>query len=263
MQKHPNHLRVLLAASAFMLIVSGSALARSKAQQAEQPQAEATQTAAPELQYAAAIDSPLRTDADRLQDARRKPAEFLTFAQVTPGMKVLELGSGAGSTAALLALAVAPEGEVWAHNSRVWPQLDARVAGGALPNMRLLVGPFENPIPKNLPPVDLIVMNMAYHDVATFLPDRTGMNQRLFAAVKPGGYLVIVDNAGRPGSGVSETATLHRIDEETVVAELTQAGFTLDARSDYLRAPSDTRELPYFQMGGTPDDKFALRFVKR
>ena len=263
MRKSHNRARALVAASAFMLIVSGTALARPKAPQTELPQAESAQIANPEIQYAAVIDSPLRSEADRQTDAKRQPAEFLAFAQVTPGMKALDLGAGAGATATLLAAAVTQDGEVWAHNSRVWPELDARVIGGAMPNMRLLVGPFENPIPKNLPPLDLITLNMAYHDVATFLPNRAAMNQRLFAALKPGGHLVIIDNAGKPGSGLSETATLHRIDEETVVADMIQAGFTLDARSDYLRAPSDTRELPYYKMDGAPDDKFALRFVKK
>jgi predicted methyltransferase len=263
MRNHITRARALLAASALMLAITGPALARPKAPQAEPPQAESAQLATTEMQFEAIINSPLRSEADRHKDARRKPAEFLAFAQVTPGMKVLELGSGSGATAVLLALAVGPDGEVWAHNSRVWPELDARVVGGTLPTLRLLVGPFENPIPKNMPPLDLIVMNMAYHDVATFLPDRSTMNQRLYAALKPGGHMVIIDNAGKPGSGVSETNTLHRIDEETVVAELIEAGFTLDARGDYLRAPSDPRELPYFRMEGAPDDKFALRFVKK
>jgi predicted methyltransferase len=158
---------------------------------------------------------------------------------------------------------VAPDGDVWAHNAREWPELDARVAGGALPNLRLLLGPLDNPIPKNLPPLDLITMNMAYHDIANIRADRAAMNQRLYAALKPGGYLVVIDNAAKPGSGLSEVGTLHRIDEETVVDEVTKAGFAVDARSDYLRAPSDPRELPYFRMEGAPDDKFAIRFVKK
>jgi predicted methyltransferase len=246
MQKQNRLARAVLAASLFTLFGSVTASAQT----------------APSL-YQAAIDSPVRSEADRKNDAKRKPDEFLAFARVGPGMKALDIGAGAGATAVLLAVAVTPGGEVWAHNSWLWPELDARVAGGALPNLRLLLGPTDNPIPKNLPPLDLITMNMAYHDIATFLADRTAMNLRLYKALKPGGYLVVVDNAAKPGSGVSETGTLHRIDEDTVVAEMTQAGFTVDARSDYLRAPSDPRELPYFKMAGAPDDKFAIRFVKK
>jgi predicted methyltransferase len=258
MQKQNYRQRALLAAAAFMLIGTGTAHAQS-----EPPQAEPAQLATEQTQYQAVIDSPLRSDADRRNDARRKPAEFLAFAQVAPGMKALDFGSSGGATAVLLAVAVTPGGEVWAHTSRPWPELDARVAGGALPNLHLLLGPVNNPVPKNLPPLDLITINMAYHDIAAIRADRPAMNQRLYAALKPGGYLVVVDNAAKPGSGVSDAGTLHRIDEETVVAEMTQAGFTVDARSDYLRVPSDPRELPYYKMNGEPDDKFAIRFVKK
>jgi predicted methyltransferase len=88
------------------------------------------------------------------------------------------------------------------------------------------------------------------------------MNKRLHDALKPGGKLVVIDNAAKKGSGLSATRTLHRIDEDSVVQEVTRAGFKLDTSSGYLRAPSDPREQPFFEMKGAPDDKFALRFVK-
>jgi predicted methyltransferase len=88
------------------------------------------------------------------------------------------------------------------------------------------------------------------------------MDKRLYEALKPGGVLVLVDNSAKKGSGLTATKTLHRIDEDTVVEEFTKAGFKVDARSDYLRAPGDPREQPFFEMKGTPDDKFAIRFKK-
>ncbi|HWJ95702.1 MAG TPA: methyltransferase, partial [Telluria sp.] len=86
--------------------------------------------------------------------------------------------------------------------------------------------------------------------------------KRLYDALKPGGYLVVIDNAAKPGSGLSATKTLHRIDEAAVIEELTKAGFKVDAKSDFLRAPTDPREQPFFEMKGAPDDKFAIRFKK-
>jgi predicted methyltransferase len=102
----------------------------------------------------------------------------------------------------------------------------------------------------------------SYHDIVNTPADRAAMNKRLFEALKPGGKLVIVDNAAKKGSGLAATRTLHRIDEDTVVQEVTRAGFRLDTTSGFLRAPSDPREQPFFQMKGAPDDKFALRFVR-
>ena len=208
------------------------------------------------------LASPIRTDDDRKADAHRKPAEFLSFAGVKPGMKVLDVATGGGATAALLTAAVGPGGEVWAQNPKANAKLDARLAAAAPPNLHAVVADFNDPVPKGTPPLDVVTINMSYHDIANTPADRAAMNGRLYAALKRGGHLVIVDNAAKKGSGLSATKTLHRIDEDTVVDEVTRAGFRVEARGDFLRAPSDPREQPFFEMKGAPDDKFALRFVK-
>jgi predicted methyltransferase len=210
--------------------------------------------------WQAAIASPIRTDDDRKDDAKRKPAEFLSFAQVRPGMKALDVASGGGATAALLAAAVGPTGEVWAQSTKPSDKLQARAAGA--PNLHPVVADFNDPVPTGTPPLDLITINMSYHDIVNGPADRAAMNKRLYDALKPGGVLVVIDNAAKKGSGLSATRTLHRIDEDAVVEEVTRAGFKVDARGDYLRAPSDPREQPFFKMDGAPDDKFAIRFKK-
>lgn len=241
-------LRLALACSA----VSAALMAGASAYAAGQPAGAG---------YQAAIASPIRLDADRKDDAKRKPAEFLAFAGVRPGMKAFDISSGGGATAALLTAAVGSSGEVWAQNGKPNPKLQERVGNAALPNLHAVVADFNDPIPKGTPPLDLITINMSYHDIANTPADRAAMNKRLYEALKPGGTLVVIDNAARKGSGLSATKTLHRIDEETVVEEVTKAGFKVDARGDYLRVPSDPREQPFFKMDA-PDDKFALRFKK-
>jgi predicted methyltransferase len=213
--------------------------------------------------WQAAIANPLRTDDDRKADSKRKPAEFLNFAGVKPGMKVLDVSTGAGSTATLLAAAVGPGGEVWAQNAKPNPKLDARLAASKPANLHAVVADFADPVPKGAPPLDLVVINLNYHDIVNGGTSRDAMNKRLYEALKPGGHLVIIDNAAKKGSGLTATKTLHRIDEDAVTAEVTHAGFQVDATSDYLRAPSDPREQPFFKMDGAPDDKFAIRFVKK
>jgi predicted methyltransferase len=248
MQKQQFRAQAVLALCAFTALLGGASAAP------EQP-------ASSPASYQAAIANPARTDADRQSDAKRKPAEFLAFAQVSPGMKVLDLSAGSGTTSALLAAAVGSTGEVWAQVPKPAPKLEQRV--GALPNLHPVVAPFDNPIPKGMPPLDLVTINMSYHDIVNTPTDRAAMNKRLYAALKPGGHLVLIDNAAKNGSGLTATNTLHRIDEASAVSELTKAGFAVDARSDYLRAPSDPREQPFWEMAGKPDDKFAIRFVKK
>jgi predicted methyltransferase len=217
--------------------------------------------AAQDAGYAAAIANPARTDEDRKADAKRKPAEFLAFAKVRPGMNVLDVSAGGGATSALLAAAVGPGGKVYAQASKPSPKLDARAA--AMPNLKPVIASFDNPVPAGTPPLDLVTINMSYHDIVNTPTDRAAMNRSLYQALKPGGMLVIVDNAAKPGAGISATNTLHRIEDAAVIAEVSKAGFALDGSSDYLAVPGDPREQPFFKMDGKPDAKFALRFVKK
>ena len=116
-------------------------------------------------------------------------------------------------------------------------------------------------MPPDAPKLDLITIVNNYHDI-TYLPvDRAKMNQRLFAALKPGGHLVVVDHSAKAGTGVTAGKTLHRIDEAVVVTEMQQAGFVLEAEGTFLRNPADTRETSSGD-ANLPTDKFALRFVK-
>src|SRR5271163_5325829 len=63
--------------------------------------------------YTALLAAPDRSDADRQADQRRDPLPFLVFADVRPGMKVLDMGAGGGYSTELLARAVAPNGVVY------------------------------------------------------------------------------------------------------------------------------------------------------
>src|ERR1700737_185035 len=73
--------------------------------------------------YAALMAAPDRSDADRQADKRRDPVPFLTFAELRPGMKVLDMGAGAGYSTELDARAVGPTGTVYGQNS---PDLSER-----------------------------------------------------------------------------------------------------------------------------------------
>ena len=217
--------------------------------------------AAAAARYESAIASPIRTDQDRRLDASRHPAEFLDFAQVKPGMKVLDVSAGAGYTSQLVALAVSPGGMVWAQAPKPGPTLLRRLEDHPQADFVVVARPFEDPVPEGTPKLDLITLVLNYHDI-TYLPvDRAKMNQRLFAALKPGGHFVVIDHSGRGGTGITEGKTLHRIDEAVVLNEVRRAGFVLESEGNFLRNPADTREESSNQPK-VPTDKFALRFVK-
>jgi predicted methyltransferase len=209
----------------------------------------------------AAIADPIRTDQDRRMDASRNPAQFLPFTRVEPGMTVLDVSAGGGYTSQLLALAVGPSGKVYAQRVQPAASLTKRLADHPQANFVPVYRPFEDPLPADAPTLDLVTLVNNYHDIAYLPVDRARMNQRLYAALKPGGHFVVVDHSARAGTGTSVTKTLHRIDEAVVVAEVTQAGFVLEAEGQFLRNPADTREASSGD-GRINTDKFALRFVK-
>lgn len=211
--------------------------------------------------YRLVIASPIRTDQDRRTDAARHPAEFLPFTQVRPGMQVLDVSAGGGYTSQLMSLAVGPTGVVFAQTQQPGPGLAKRLADHPQANLIPVERPFEDPVPAQAPKLDLITLVLNYHDISYLPVDRARMNQRLFAALKPGGRYVIVDHSGRSGTGTSEGRSLHRIDEAVVLAEVRQAGFVLEAEGNFLRNPADPRDQTSTG-SAIPTDKFALRFVK-
>jgi predicted methyltransferase len=223
----------------------------------------------------AIVAAPDRTPEDRALDEGRKPVQTLEFLRLEPGMKVAELGAGAGYTTELLARAVAPGGVVYAQNPDLflqrflktrWP---ARLERPAMKNVVRVDREFDDPLPPEAKDLDLVLINVIYHDTTYLNVDRKRMNEAVYKALKPGGAYVIIDSSARPGTGTADAQTLHRIDEQTVRAEVQQAGFQLQSEGDFLRNPQDTRDWDSSPGAAASagrrgtSDRFALRFVKR
>ena len=208
---------------------------------------------------AAIVASPERTAADRTNDVRRKPAQMLAFIGVREGWKALDVSAGGGYTTELIARSVGREGRAYGQRPRPDPRLRLEERAKTLANIVPLVRPFTEPAPPEMASsaLDLVTLMFNYHDFASV--DRAQMNRAIFAALKPGGYYVIADHSGRPGTGISEYNTLHRIEEAFLRKEVEAAGFELAAEGAFLRNPGDPRdqENPPF-----PKDEFVLKYRK-
>jgi predicted methyltransferase len=216
--------------------------------------------------YQAIVASPDRSDADRQTDVRREPARMLAFTGVRPGMKVLDMEASAGYSTELLARAVAPDGVVYAQDSaamveRLKDKFDIRAQKPAMKNVVHVVRNFDDPIPPDVSGLDLITFFFSYHDM-TYMPvDRAEMNRKMFAALKPGGFLVIADHSARPGDGATVGKTVHRIEEKTLREEIEAVGFKLTDEANFLRHPEDPRDVPVFR-APVPVDEFVLKYQK-
>ena len=247
------------------------------------------------------VASPDRSAADRTNDLRRKPEQMLAFIGVRPGMVALDLSAAGGYTTELLARAIGPTGKVFGqsrprpagqaspapaapegnanplstpaatpatppaapHPSPVGlADRDKALQGKAAPIVAV-VQPFEEPVPADVADakLDLVTLMFNYHDLGFLGVDRGKMNAAVFRALKPGGIYVIADHAGRPGTGISESGTLHRIEEAFLRKEVEAAGFKFAAEGTFLGNPNDPKDK------NTPDppqpkDEFVLKFVK-
>src|SRR6202171_811033 len=207
--------------------------------------ATAQDTRAPD--YEVIVAAPDRSDADRQADQRRQPARMLAFAGVKAGMKVLDMEASAGYSTELLARTVGPTGVVYAQDSAavierfVKDKFDIRSQKPVMKNVVHVVWNFDDPIPPDVSGLDLITFFFAYHDI-TYMPvDRAAMNKKMFAALKPGGFLIVADHSAKPGEGITVAKTLHRIEEGTLRQEIEAAGFKLVAGGDLLRHHRDPR----------------------
>jgi predicted methyltransferase len=242
------------AAAAGLLVFSMLAGSSAIAQDAKTPD------------YEAIVASPDRSDADRQTDQRRQPAKMLAFTGIKTGMKVLDMGAGAGYSTELLARAVGPGGAVYAQESafvmeRVKDKFDVRAQSPAMKNVVHIIRNYDDPVSPDVSGLDMITFFFAYHDT-TYMPvERAKMNQKMFAALKPGGLLIIADHSAKPGDGTSVGKTLHRIEESALRQEIEAAGFKLAAEGDFLHHPEDPRDVPVFKPQ-VPVDEFVLKYQK-
>ena len=141
--------------------------------------------------------------------------------------------------------------------------LAERAKNAGLNNIVAVERKYDNPVPAELSSnaLDLVTLMFNYHDLAYQPIDRVQMNKAIFAALKFGGIYVIADHASRPGTGISEASTLHRMEDTFLRKEIEAAGFKLAEEGNFLRNPNDPRDknTPNPPM---PKDEFVYKFVK-
>lgn len=229
-------------ACAFALAISGSAAAVAQ-------------------DYKAVLAAPDRSEADRTNDTKREALKLLEFSGPKTGWTVLDMGAGGGYSTELMARSVGPTGKVYGQNAKESERFAARKKTAAFANVVSLERPFDDPVPADVKNLDLITFYFVYHDTTFMEVDRAKMNKAMFAALKPGAFLVIADHSAKPGDGATVGKTLHRIEEKTLIEEVTKAGFKLVATGDFLRNPEDPRTVQV-QKSGIRNDEFVLRFQK-
>jgi len=218
-----------------------------------------------------ALADPARSD-QRANDARRKPGPLIALAGVKPGDKVLDLIPGTGYWSRIFSKIVGPGGKVYA----VWPQAYAREAIGNVADLRKLsagkdygnIAVMVEPTTALTAPerLDVVWTSQNFHDYPDeFMGkgDPSQLARDAYKILRPGGTFMVIDHKAKPGRGLSDTDTLHRIDPAAVRKIVEGAGFKFAGESKVLNNPADPLDIPVFApsiRGHT--SQFAYKFVK-
>jgi ubiquinone/menaquinone biosynthesis C-methylase UbiE len=176
-------------------------------------------------QYLQHLDSPER-------DGYQKPAQVIEALALKPGMTVADLGAGSGYFTRRFVTAVTETGKVYAVD--VEPEMLAytresleRLGIPATVEF-VLAQPDDPKLPKGT--LDLIFICNVYHH----LENRPAYFSRLKAALKAGGRIAIVDFYHDERSGEVGFPKRHLVARETVVGEMTKAGYQLVREHGFL-----------------------------
>ena len=217
------------------------------------------------LPIAAAVAAKERPAEAVALDASRRPVEVLSFMRLKPGMKTFDLLTGTGYYAEIMGRAVGPTGSVVAYSPASYNPEPIKAA--RVPNVKFVTSPAEAFVPNSY---DFAMIHLNYHDFyfesEKYNIPRTDPDvvlKTLFAAMKPGGIVAVIDHVGPAGDTRAIVDKAHRIDPATVKADFARAGFVLDGESSLLAMKDDDHSKNVFDpaiRGKT--DRMTLRFKK-
>jgi len=189
-----------------------------------------------------ALASPERSAENKARDAARKPIEAVQFFGIKTGDTVVDMIAESGWFTEVLSAAVGPSGHVYSQNPPFIPESDAEKAMlKRLGNAEALRVPFAQG--GIVAKADAVVTALNLHDIYNGFNDQPAGEpaavdflKAIYAALKPGGVLGVIDHVGVAGQ---DNAKVHRMLPQQARDALTKAGFTIEAESTLLANPAD------------------------
>lgn len=203
-------------------------------------------------EHGPAADSIPNRSAEAARDEGSRPQAVMDFVGIERGDAVADIFAGSGYYTYLLSERVGPDGRVYAQGYS--PGLRARVERGDLASAGnvVLVDSLSR-LPEG--GLDHAIIIRGYH----LFEDPSSLLDPLMRALEPGGTIGIVElRLGEPSGHDMET---HRMGEQTVIDELTGAGFEYVGDSDVLRNPEDDHT-GFWEGRRHLADRMLLKFAK-
>jgi len=214
---------------------------------------EATAPQPPDGDLSVAVAGDQRSPENKARDRDRHPVETLTFFGIEPDMHVLEVTPGRGWYTEILAPYLMAEGRLTVGV----PSADGRRANYRQTFMdmkaerpeifsKVDVATFDPPSPIDLGPDETVDLVLTFRNTHNWIVDR-GEHEAyaaLFAVLRPGGVLGVVQHRAADGTDASETAKTGYVPEAYVIAIAEEAGFELVGRSEVNRNEKDDHDHP-------------------
>lgn len=163
------------------------------------------------------------------RDAWQRPEVVIEALGPRAGQSVADIGAGTGYFTVRMAPVVGPQGRVFAVDVEpsMVEYIRERAAKAGLENVEAVVTAPDAP---GLEPasVDLVFICNTWHHIS----DRLHYLDALRAVLRPGGRVAIVDF--KPGDLPVGPPPGHKLAGEDVIAEFTEAGWTLREQLDVL-----------------------------
>jgi len=283
-------LLIPVALSALLTLIAGCA---GQPVAEETPQAGAIGTDAATLALLdKAIAGDHRSDATRARDRYRHPRETLVFFGFRSDMSVMEVWPGSGGWyTEILAPVLRDRGALYAaqwdpetDNKFVQDSLKAFTAKmGARPDVydKVKVVALHYPTAILPVPAGTLDMVLTFRNIHNWMPPRADrpMLEAMFAALKPGGILGVVEHRASDQAPQDPMARSGYVREDYAIELIESIGFRLVDRSEINANPADTRDYeqgvwtlpPTFRLGDKDrerytaigeSDRFTLRFEK-
>jgi arsenite methyltransferase len=166
------------------------------------------------------------------RDQEQKPSEVIEALALKPGMHIADLGAGSGYFTRRFVEAVAETGKVYVID--VEPEALKYVEDSVVHMHRSFEAEFILARPDNpkipLESVDLIFVCNTYHH----LEDRSRYFRNVKSSLKPDGRIAIIDFYHDERSGELSFPKHHLVPRETVIEEMTAAGYRLAKEHTFL-----------------------------
>lgn len=178
----------------------------------------------------------------KTRDTWEKPNEVMDVLGIKAGSVVGDIGAGEGYFTFHLAARVGPTGKVFAEDildDRL-EKIRKRAGKEKLTQIETIRGETDNPrLPAET--ADVVLISNAYHEMR----DYDKMLTAIFHALKPGGFLAIIDAPADPGQPRDSYYSRHRIPEQLVRDDVTRNGFRF-LRQQPMLAPPDSDRTYFF-----------------